>query len=262
ESGETLYIDAAGKSIKAKSAGLVRLEKATVSPEGNRGGQIIVVHESDEVKEYIIPASLSLLVKDKDLVVKGQQLTEGNLNPNQIMQLKGLQEAQKYVVREVQDIYVSQGQNIHDKHIEVIVKQMFSKVRITDSGDSDLTAGEVADKAKLQFVNEQLKAQGKRPVVAEQLLMGITKVSLNTDSFVAAASFQETTRVLIEAAVTGKTDYLRGLKENVIIGKLIPAGTGFNSDVTKDTELEQVLPLGTDGAIEPAPEPVAVAVDS
>src|SRR6185295_6848776 len=109
---------------------------------------------------YVIPASLSLIFKDGDLVTKGQQLTEGNLNPNVIMQLKGLEEAQKYVVKEVQDIYVSQGQNIHDKHIEVIVKQMFSKIRITDSGDSMLVAGDIADKAKLMYVNEQLKASG------------------------------------------------------------------------------------------------------
>ncbi len=230
---DTLYIDSSGKPVKAKSSGLVRLEK----------GKIIVLHESDEVKEYIIPASLSLLIADGDLVVKGQQLTEGNLNPNQIMELKGLEEAQKYIVKEVQDIYVSQGQNIHDKHIEVIVKQMFSKVRIADSGDSALTVGEIADKSKLNLVNEQLKASGKRPAVPEQLLMGITKVSLNTDSFLAAASFQETTRVLIEAAVTGKTDFLRGLKENVIIGKLIPAGTGYSDEIAR-----QNLQLETDAA--------------
>jgi DNA-directed RNA polymerase subunit beta' len=232
ESGETLYIDESGKAVKAKTAGLVRLEPAKGGSAS--GGKIIVVHESDQVKEYIIPASLSLLVKDGDLVVKGQQMTEGNLNPGQIMQLRGLEAAQKYIVKEVQDIYVSQGQNIHDKHIEIIVKQMFSKVRVTDSGDSGLTVGEVADKAKLGFINEELKVAGKRPVTADQLLMGITKVSLNTDSFLAAASFQETTRVLIEAAVTGKTDYLRGLKENVIIGKLIPAGTGFTDQIAKE----------------------------
>ena len=232
--GETLYIDADGKSIKAKSDGLVRLEK----------DKIIVVHESDDVKEYMIPASLSLSVKDEELVVKGQKLTEGNLNPTQIMNLRGMEEAQKYIVKEVQDIYVSQGQNIHDKHIEVIVKQMFSKVRIADSGESELTSGEIADKAKLGFVNEQLVAQGKRPATWEQLLMGITKVSLNTDSFLAAASFQETTRVLIEAAVTGKTDYLRGLKENVIIGKLIPAGTGFTDEIAKQNlQLEEAAAL-------------------
>ena len=222
-SGETLYIDKDSKSVKAKADGLVRLEK----------DKIIIVHESDQVKEYVIPASLSLTVKDQDLVAKGQQLTEGNLNPNQVMELRGTEAAQKYIVREVQDIYVSQGQNIHDKHIEVIVKQMFSKMRITDSGESELVAGDITDKAKLSFINDTLKVAGKRPVVADQLLMGITKVSLNTDSFLAAASFQETTRVLIEAAVTGKTDYLRGLKENVIIGKLIPAGTGFTDEIAK-----------------------------
>jgi DNA-directed RNA polymerase subunit beta' len=222
--GETLFIDETGKSIKAKEAGLVRVEK----------GKIIIVRESDDLKEYIIPASFSLLVKDGDLVTKGQQLTEGNLNPAQIMELRGIEAAQKYIVKEVQDIYVSQGQNIHDKHIEVIVKQMFSKMRITDSGGSQFTVGEVADKAKLNYINENLEKQGKKPAKAQQLLMGITKVSLNTDSFLAAASFQETTRVLIEAAVTGKTDFLKGLKENVIIGKLIPAGTGFNADIAKE----------------------------
>ena len=221
--GETLYIDQEGKSVKAKSDGMVRLEKE----------QIIVVHESDDVKEYVIPASLSLLVKDQDLVVKGQQLTEGNLNPNQIMALRGVEAAQKYIVKEVQDIYVSQGQNIHDKHIEVIVRQMFSKMRISDSADSELIDGDIAEKSKLNVINEQLVASGKNPVKAEQLLMGITKVSLNTESFLAAASFQETTRVLIEAAVTGKTDHLRGLKENVIIGKLIPAGTGYSDEIAK-----------------------------
>ncbi len=228
EAGEVLYVDESGKQIKAKTTGLVVL-----SGFGTDKSKITVVHESDQVKEYIIPAALSLLVKDRDLVTKGQQLTEGNLNPGQIMELKGLEAAQKYVVKEVQDIYVSQGQNIHDKHIEVIVKQMFSKIRINDSGDSEFVSGEVVDKAKLGAINEQLVSAGKRPATTEQLLMGITKVSLNTDSFLAAASFQETTRVLIEAAVTGKTDYLRGLKENVIIGKLIPAGTGYTDEIAR-----------------------------
>lgn len=218
EAGETLFIDQSGKSVKAKEAGLVRLEK----------DRVVVVREGDEAKDYIIPASFSLLVKEGDLVTKGQQLTEGNLSPNQILQLRGTEEAQKYIVKEVQDIYVSQGQNIHDKHIEVIVRQMFSKMRIVDSGDTGFTSGEITDKAKLNYTNEAMAKEDKRPATAEQLLMGITKVSLNTESFLAAASFQETTRVLIEAAVTGKTDYLKGLKENVIIGKLIPAGTGFS----------------------------------
>ncbi len=224
-SGETLFVDESGKTVKAKNTGLVRIEK----------GKVVVVHESDDVKEYVIPASFSLLVKEGDLIVKGQQLTEGNLNPAQIMELRGLEAAQKYITKEVQDIYVSQGQNIHDKHIEVIVRQMFSKMRIADSGDSQFVVGEIVDKSKFNFMNEQLANQGQRPAKAEQLLMGITKVSLNTESFLAAASFQETTRVLIEAAVTGKTDYLRGLKENVIIGKLIPAGTGFNQDAANES---------------------------
>jgi DNA-directed RNA polymerase subunit beta' len=132
---------------------------------------------------------------------------------------------------------------IHDKHVEVIVRQMFSKMRITEAGDTEFIVGDMIDKAKLQEINEQLEADGRVPAKAEQLLMGITKVSLNTDSFLAAASFQETTRVLIEAAVTGKTDYLRGLKENVIIGKLIPAGTGFNDDVAQENLKTQALPL-------------------
>ena len=224
ETGETLFIDQAGQSIKATNAGLVRVEK----------GRIMVIHESEDVKEYIIPASLSLLVKEGDLVIKGQQLTEGNLNPSQIMNLVGTEAAQKYIVKGVQDIYESQGQRIHDKHVEVIVKQMFSKMRITESGDSDFVSGEVVDKSRLNYMNDKLQKDGRRPAQSEQMLMGITKVSLNTDSFLAAASFQETTRVLIEAAVTGKTDYLRGLKENVIIGKLIPAGTGFTEKIAEE----------------------------
>ncbi len=224
EAGDTLYVSQKGENIKAKVSGHVRMEK----------NKLVIIHESDEVKEYIIPSSYSLLVKEGELVTKGQQLTEGNLNPNQIMALRGLETAQRYIVREVQDIYVSQGQNIHDKHIEVIVRQMFSKVRISGAGDSEFVAGEIVDKAKLNYINEQLQKNGKRPASSDQLLMGITKVSLNTESFLAAASFQETTRVLIEAAVTGKTDHLRGLKENVIIGKLIPAGTGFTDQIAKE----------------------------
>ena len=235
--GETLYIDEAGKTVKAKNNGFVRIDK----------GQIHIIHESDQVKEYAIPTGFTLFVKDGDLVTSGQPLTEGNLNPNLIMSLKGTEDAQKYIVKEVQDIYVSQGQNIHDKHIEVIVRQMFSKMRVLESGDSELVPGEIVDRSKFNAMNEELAKNGKVQAKAEQLLMGITKVSLNTDSFLAAASFQETTRVLIEAAVTGKTDYLRGLKENVIIGKLIPAGTGFNASIAREN-----LQLGEGGSLAPS----------
>ncbi len=224
DDGTILYIDENGKPVKAKIGGIVKIEK----------NKLVVVHLTDEVQEYIIPAGFTLFVKEGDLIAKGTQLTEGNLSPNQILKLQGTVAAQKYIVKEVQDIYASQGQNIHDKHIEVIVRQMFSKMRITIAGDSGLVAGEVVDKSKLNTLNEDLVKQGKTQAQAEQLLMGITKVSLNTESFLAAASFQETTRVLIEAAVTGKIDYLRGLKENVIIGKIIPAGTGFNQQAAQE----------------------------
>lgn len=241
EAGEVLYIDAAGKAHRAKTSGIVRIER----------DKIFVIHETDQVKEYIVPASFALLVKEGDLVTKGTPLTEGNLSPNQLLKLKGVEAAQKYIVKEVQDIYASQGQNIHDKHIEVIVRQMFSKMRIIDAGDSPFVAGEIVDKFKLNIINQRLSKEGKRQAQAEQLLMGITKVSLNTDSFLAAASFQETTRVLIEAAVTGKVDYLRGLKENVIIGKLIPAGTGFSAkqaqeavEIAGSIEAESVAAAG------------------
>ncbi len=233
-----LYIDENGKSVKAKQAGIVQIE----------GNQITVIHESDDLQEYVIPANFTLFVKEGDLVVKGAQLTEGNLSPNQLLRLKGTQAAQKYIVKEVQDIYASQGQSIHDKHIEVIVRQMFSKMRITNSGDSSLVVGEIVDKSKLNTINEDLAKKGERQAQAEQLLMGITKVSLNTESFLAAASFQETTRVLIEAAVTGKIDYLRGLKENVIIGKLIPAGTGFNPRLAQEAVQTQEAEAALDTA--------------
>jgi DNA-directed RNA polymerase subunit beta' len=216
---EILFIDENGKSIKAKAAGIARIE----------GNKFLVVRESEEhIREYIVPTSFSLYLKEGELVTKGQQLTEGHLNLGQVLALRGIQEAQNYVVKEVQDIYASQGQNIHDKHVEVIVRQMFSKMRITDPGESDFLTGDLVDKARLNATNEMLAKENHKQAQAEQLLMGITKVSLNTESFLAAASFQETTRVLIEAALTAKTDHLKGLKENVIIGKLIPAGTGFN----------------------------------
>ena len=222
---EVLFLDENGKQIKAKAAGMVRVD----------GQKLVVVRESvDHVREYVIPTSFSLLVREGDLVVQGQQLTEGNLNLNQILALRGTEDAQNYIVKEVQDIYMSQGQNIHDKHIEVIVRQMFSKMRIAEAGESEFLVGDLVDKARLNDTNEKLSADNRKAATAEQLLMGITKVSLNTESFLAAASFQETTRVLIEAALSAKTDTLRGLKENVIIGKLIPAGTGFDKSAPAD----------------------------
>ncbi len=243
--GETLFISGEGKQVKAENAGIAKVEKDKIS----------VIHEGDSVCEYVVPAAFTLQVKEGDLVTKGQRLTEGNLNPVQIMALQGTEAGQKYIVEEVQDIYASQGQNIHDKHIEVIVRQMFSKMRVTESGDSNLIVGDMVDKSRLRDVNDKLVAKGLRPADAEQLLMGITKISLNTDSFLAAASFQETTRVLIEAAVTGKTDFLKGLKENVIIGKLIPAGTGFKHRqiYSINEDLENIVSIVGEEGGDPVP---------
>lgn len=251
EDSEVLYLDSSNKPVKAKHGGVVRAHDQTVT----------VVRDGEALKEYVIPAAFTLLVKNGDLVTAGQPLTEGNLHPVQVMALRGTEEAQKYIVKEVQDIYVSQGQNIHDKHVEVIVRQMFSKMRVTESGDSDFIVGDTVDKSRFRDVNDRIVSEGRRPAVAEQLLMGITKISLNTESFLAAASFQETTRVLIEAAVTGKTDYLRGLKENVIIGKLIPAGTGFNPDAARIQleEMSAAAVVSTDEAGEPESIPVPAA---
>jgi DNA-directed RNA polymerase subunit beta' len=166
-------------------------------------------------------------------------LTEGNLNLHQVFALRGIEACQDYIIKDVQEIYSSQGQNVNEKHIEIIVRQMFSKVRISEPGDADLLVGDLIDKSRLMLANAKVGPKGRKAEV-EQLLMGITKSSLNTESFLAAASFQETTRVLIEAAVTAKTDYLRGLKENVIIGKLIPAGTGYRPEALAEKEAAEV----------------------
>ncbi len=231
--GDSLFVSQDNTMTKSPASGVVRISD----------GKIKLVHEGEDLVEYIIPSGFTLTVKDGDLVAAGQPLTEGNLSPNKVLELQGTEAAQRYIVKEVQDIYVSQGQQIHDKHIEVIVRQMFSKMRVTNTAETDLVLGDIIDKSRLQEINEQLEADGRSQVEAEQLLMGITKISLSTESFLAAASFQETTRVLIEAAVTGKTDYLKGLKENVIIGKLIPAGTGFNPDIAKENLKTQELPI-------------------
>ncbi len=228
--GDPLYTTAKGEIVKAKATGIVK----------RQGDKLIVVRESENFKEYSIPAGFSVLVRDKDLVAKGQPLSEGNLNLHQIFALNGVQACQDYIIKEVQQIYSSQGQNVNEKHIEIIVRQMFSKVRIADAGDSDLLLGDLIDKSRLQLANAKVGPNGRK-AEEEQLLMGITKSSLNTESFLAAASFQETTRVLIEAAITAKTDYLRGLKENVIIGKLIPAGTGFRPDALAEKEAAESL---------------------
>jgi DNA-directed RNA polymerase subunit beta' len=167
------------------------------------------------------------MIKDGAKVIAGDQLTEGSLDLHQIYRLKGQKFTQQYIMKEIQHIYSSQGQKLNDKHVEVVIRQMFSKVYITDSGDSDFMPGEVIEYMDATSANDALTKSKKKLLQYERLLMGITKVSLSTRSWLAAASFQETAKVLINASITGKTDDLSGLKENIIIGRKIPAGTGF-----------------------------------
>ena len=176
----------------------------------------------------------------------GDELTEGSVNPHDILKIKGLRAVQDYMLREVQRVYRLQGVDINDKHIEVIVRQMLKKVRIEEKGDSEFLPGTMVDVLEFEDVNKKLEAEGLTPATGEQIMLGITKASLATDSFLSAASFQETTKVLTEAAINGKVDHLIGLKENVIIGKHIPAGTGMkkyrdvrlNTDMQMETEVD------------------------
>ncbi len=192
---------------------------------------IKAVIRREDVEEWVtdIPASARLKVDKGDRVEVGTQLTEGSKNPREVLRIQGREAAQMYLLDEVQKVYRSQGVSIHDKHIEVIVRQLVRRVRVLRSGDTDMLIGELVDRFEFDEANEAVVAAGGEPARGEPVLLGVTKASLNTDSFLAAASFQETTRVLTDAAVRGAKDTLRGLKENVIIGKLIPVGTGFET---------------------------------
>jgi DNA-directed RNA polymerase subunit beta' len=198
-----------------------------------RAGRIVVddgvrvVWESREERDYEIPAGMRLLISDGDEVYAGDQLTEGSKNPHRILEILGRDAVTQYLLREMQQVYRPQGQNIHDKHFEVIIRKMLSKVTVTDSGDTEMLPGELIETYHFQKTNRQVVEEGGQPAQAEPILLGITKASLNTESFLSASSFQHTIKVLAGAAIAGKADELFGLKENVIIGKLIPAGTGF-----------------------------------
>jgi DNA-directed RNA polymerase subunit beta' len=188
--------------------------------------KIIVKSPTGMTKEYLIPHGKHLNVYKGDRVTAGEQLVDGPVVPQDILRVSGERCLQEYLVQEVQEVYRLQGVKINDKHVEVIVRQMLRKVRVEDSGDSDMLVGSQVDRMKFQEENERLKKKGKKLIKAVSILLGITKASLSTESFISAASFQETTRVLTEAAASGKRDDLLGLKENVIMGHLIPAGTG------------------------------------
>jgi DNA-directed RNA polymerase subunit beta' len=209
-------------AILAKVTGTVSFGKET------KGKQRLVITDMDgESHEFLIAKEKQILVHDGQVVNKGEMIVEGPADPHDIIQLKGIEELAVYIVDEVQDVYRLQGVKINDKHIEVIVRQMLRRVQVTNPGDTEFITGEQVERSKLYDANDRVIAEGKLPAQFENILLGITKASLSTDSFISAASFQETTRVLTEAAIMGKVDTLRGLKENVIIGRLIPAGTGL-----------------------------------
>ena len=218
---------------------------ATIKDTKKKREVIVTNPEDGETKTYLIPYGSRIKIMDGAVLEAGDELTEGSVNPHDILKIKGVRAVQDYMLREVQRVYRLQGVEINDKHIEVIVRQMLQKIRVEDNGDSDLLPGSMVDSLDFLEMNEQLEAEGKQLAVGSQVLLGITKASLATNSFLSAASFQETTKVLTEAAIKGKIDPLIGMKENVIIGKLIPAGTGMkryrniklDSDVNEDEEL-------------------------
>jgi DNA-directed RNA polymerase subunit beta' len=191
--------------------------------------KVLVDNKMGDVKEYLIPKGKHVNVHEGDWVKAGEPLMDGSANPHDILDVLGPKELQKYLVDEVQDVYRLQGVSINDKHIEIIVRQMLRKVRIEEPGDTEFLPGSQVSKLEFEDKNEQALAKGGKPALGKPVLLGITKAALTTDSFISAASFQETTRVLTEAAINGKEDILLGLKENVIVGRLIPAGTGFET---------------------------------
>jgi len=207
---------------------------------------IVTDNETGNSKTYLIPYGSRIKVQDGQYLEAGDELTEGSVNPHDILKIKGVRAVQDYMIQEVQRVYRLQGVDINDKHIEMIVRQMLKKVKVEESGDSDVLPGVSMNVLEFNEMNEKLIAEGKKPAEGKQVMLGITKASLATDSFLSAASFQETTKVLTEAAINGKVDHLIGLKENVLIGKLIPAGTGMkryrnvklNTDLTMEDEID------------------------
>ncbi len=214
--------------------------KVTISE--NKKKREVIITSKDDSKTYLIPFGSRLKVQDGDMLEAGDELTEGSVNPHDIMKIKGYQGVQRYLTAEVQKVYRSQGVDINDRHIEIIVKQMLKKIKIETQGDTTMLSGTLVDINRYESENEKAISEGKKPAVGARILLGITKASLATESFLSAASFQETTKVLTEAAIKGKVDPLIGLKENVIIGKLIPAGTGMqkyrNISIRKNAENE------------------------
>ena len=225
--GDVLYVGKEG-DVKARIGGEIKIDKK----------KMILYGTEKQIQEYPVVPGYSVLIGKGDLITSGQQLTEGSLDLRQLFALQGVEAVQKYIISEIQYIYSSQGQNLNDKHIEVIIRQMFSRAKVLDAAGTDLVIGETVSREVLKKANEEAVEKGNKPASVEPVLLGITKASLSVDSFLSAASFQETARILIDAAVTGKVDNLRGLKENVIIGKLIPVGTGYEARMKAAAEAE------------------------
>jgi DNA-directed RNA polymerase subunit beta' len=223
-------------AIIAEIAGTIRFGR---DYKNKRRIAIEPVDKTEEPKEYLIPKGKHIHLQDGDVVEKGDFIVEGNPAPHDILAIKGIEELASYLVNEIQEVYRLQGVLINDKHIEVIVRQMLQKVEIVDTGETDLIQGDQMDRIEFDQINRAAKEQGKKIATANPVLLGITKASLQTKSFVSAASFQETTRVLTEAAVNGKVDSLEGLKENVIVGRLIPAGTGASMSKIREVAMKR-----------------------
>jgi DNA-directed RNA polymerase subunit beta' len=210
----------------------------TISIADNKKRKEVTVTGTDNSKTYVVSFGSKLRVKQGDIVEAGDQLTEGSVNPNELLLIKGPEGVYRYIIAEVQKVYRNQGVDINDKHIETITRQMLRKIRIEDAGDSNFYVASLVDMIEFENANKELVEAGKKPATGKRVLLGITKAAIATESFLSAASFQETTKVLTDAAIKGKVDNLIGLKENVLIGKLIPAGTGLKKyqDTKIDTE--------------------------
>jgi DNA-directed RNA polymerase subunit beta' len=233
-------------AIIAEINGTVKYGEVT---KGQR--KIYVEGEDGEKREYALPRGVHINVQEGEKVKAGEPLMDGPRDPHDILAVLGEKELQKYLVNEIQEVYRLQGVNINDKHLETISRQMMRWVKVEDIGDTEFLPEEIVDKFKFRTENNKVLEAGGRPAQGKAMLLGITKASLSTDSFISAASFQETTRVLTEAAINGKVDYLRGLKENVIMGRLVPAGTGMEY-------YRQVKIAGEDVVEEPVAEPLDV----
>jgi len=239
---------------KPKGLAIITEIAGKVSIKDEKKRKEVTITSNDDSKTYVIPFGAKLKVRDGDMLNAGDQITEGSKNPAEVLAINGPEGVFEYIIAEVQKVYRNQGVDINDKHIEVIARQMLKKIRVEDNGDTDMFAGSLVDMYEFEDKNKAVEAEGLRPATGKRVLLGITKASLATESFLSAASFQETTRVLTEAAIKGKTDELIGLKENVIIGKLIPAGTGMkrykqihiNTEEQEETESSENTSVNTE----------------